>query len=261
MKKTERKTGTKEWAEHRANLYTGCSNRCLYCYAMNQALRFKRIRTRDDWAHMSINNKTWVANVGKKPGRTMFPTTHDITPDTAAFCAGYLKALLMAGNDVVLVSKPHPEAIGIVLREVKGWQAEWQSRLLFRFTITAGDDRLLGYWEPGAPSFVQRMAALMTVYYAGWRTSVSIEPMLDPANVADLVRMMRPWVLEDIWIGKMNQVRQRVKVVTADDTRQVARLIDGQTDEKIIAIVRALKDVKQVRWKDSIQEVIERNRA
>lgn len=255
---TKRKTGTREWSEHSANLFTGCANDCRYCYARADALRFGRIKRREDWREMRFCARVWAARVRKRAGVTMFPTAHDIMPETADACACYLAALLKAGNEVVLVSKPNPTAMKILLARIFSGRGDWHSRLLFRFTIGASDDRLLKYWEPRAPSFAERMHALIMVHGEGWRTSVSMEPLLtdDPRR---LVEMVEPFVTDDIWIGKMNHVRRRVRVMSEEDRDQVRRIELMQTDERIMEIVEELNCNPLVVWKDSIQEVIERN--
>lgn len=37
--------GTKEWASSNINLFYGCANNCMYCYAKKMALRFGRIKS------------------------------------------------------------------------------------------------------------------------------------------------------------------------------------------------------------------------
>jgi hypothetical protein len=43
------KFGVQEWAEHSMNFQTGCEHGCVYCYAREQALRFKWINTWEEW--------------------------------------------------------------------------------------------------------------------------------------------------------------------------------------------------------------------
>jgi len=73
-----------------------------------------------------------------------------------------------------------------------------------------------------------------------------------------LLKDLLPAVNGTIWVGKMNHVRQRVKVTTSRDRRQVQRIEEQQTDQKIMEIVSTFKSIGQIRWKDSIREVMER---
>lgn len=54
----------------------------------------------------------------------------------------------------------------------------------------------------------------------------------------------------------MNQVETRIKVRTDEDHQAVARIKDGQTDEQIREIYRALRDNPKIRWKESVKKVV-----
>ena len=41
------------------------------------------------------------------------------------------------------------------------------------------DDELRAFWEPGAPSFNERLAGLRYTYEAGFETSVSAKPLAE----------------------------------------------------------------------------------
>jgi len=253
--RTERreKTGTREWSQHSANLFTGCSHDCRYCYARAMALRFRKIKTPADWRTMRIRPKERDRTFKRRPGVTMFPTTHDITPETLDACADYLKALLKPGNRVLIVTKPHWECVVPLCIELEPWrdQIEW------RFTIGSMRDEDLSYWEPGAPAYLERFDAANAAIREGYLVSYSIEPIL---NIDRVVALAQTFAFSggEVWIGKMNQVRRRVRIETEEDERRVRAIEEGQTDERIMGVVRALKNVPQVRWKDSIRKVIAR---
>jgi len=44
----KRRTGTREWSQHSANLFLGCEHDCRYCYARCSALRFGRIQSAEE---------------------------------------------------------------------------------------------------------------------------------------------------------------------------------------------------------------------
>jgi len=246
------KTGTREWSEHSANLFTGCSHGCRYCYARADALRFKKILRPEDWRTMKIRPKEQSRVFKRRKGVTMFPTTHDITPETLDACTEYLKRLLAPGNRVLIVTKAHLVCVEHLCKALEPWreQIEW------RFTIGAIRTATLKYWEPGAPGFSERWcAAVLAQTWA--RVSFSIEPILDIGAVVHLAERFADF--GTVWIGKMNQVRRRVAIVTDEDERRVRAIEEGQTDEMIMELVRALKDVPQVRWKDSIRAVMARH--
>src|SRR4030042_4861648 len=106
---TKKISGTKEWSNHSFNCVIGCSHNCRYCFARYNAV--ERFKYTKDWTKEVINwskaNKKHI----KLDGTIMFPTTHDITPNNYQACESALINMLQAGNDVLIVSKPHAECI------------------------------------------------------------------------------------------------------------------------------------------------------
>jgi DNA repair photolyase len=182
----------------------------------------------------------------------MFPTTHDITPEVLPDCLRFLRGLLEPGNRVLIVSKPHVDCIAAICEQLEAHR----SQVLFRFTIGSDDDGILGYWEPGAPTFPERLASLQHAHGLGWETSVSIEPMLDAPNIVRLVDALEPFVTDSIWIGKMNDIGRRVAVETDADRRQVRRIERNQLDGAIRTVYESLRDRPVVKWKESIKDVV-----
>lgn len=256
MTKPRRKTGTREWAARNLNIAKGCSNDCRYCYARHDAVnRFKRIEG-DAWTTMVVDQARVNKGYGKRKNDDdsvydiMFPTAHDITPDILDDCIIVLKKVLAAGNTVLIVSKPH---FGCVVKLLDALN-EWKDQVAFRFTIGADRDEILSVWEPGAPKFEERCASLKYAFENGWVTSVSIEPMLDPANIDRLVVALSPYVTDTLWIGKMNKIRSRCRDVPE---AVLAELEAGFADDKILAMVDRLGGNPKIEWKDSIKLVIE----
>jgi len=129
----------------------------------------------------------------------MFPTSHDITPESWLKCFDVLEKLVKAGNHVLVTTKPRFE----IIRALCEHFAPWKHLIQFRFTITSGYDDKLKYWEPGAPLFGDRMSSLAHALATGYRTSISIEPCLDP-DPRKLVAHLKPFVTGTIWLGPMN---------------------------------------------------------
>ena len=245
-------SGTKEWAAANINCVTGCDHDCRYCYARANALRFARISSPEEWSKPQIRKRDVDKNYGKKKGTVMFPTTHDITPYTLDACLIVLEKLVKAGNNVLIVSKPHTECIQAIREKLK----DYKSQILFRFTIGTYDNTILKYWEPNAPTFIERFDSLAFAHADGFRTSVSCEPMLDGPNIVKLFHMLKPAVSHSIWIGKLNKIRHRVKCETPEDELQISRIEAGQTNERIWEIYSALKDEPLIRWKESFKSVL-----
>jgi len=250
----KRNTGTREWAQSTVNCVTGCSHDCRYCYARHNAVdRFKRVAA-DSWSTMVVRDKDVQKNRGKKQGVIMFPSAHDITPDVLEPCLEVLKKLLDKDNEVLLVSKPHEAVIAEITKRFHSAT----DLLRFRFTIGSPDDTILKFWEPGAPTFEERRRALGIAFEAGFKTSISAEPLIDPDNVKTLWDELIPYVNWEFWIGKMNKANLRVDVSDAETRKMMTPILEGQTDERVMGIYNMFKDEPLVRWKDSYKEVLER---
>lgn len=247
------RTGTKEWSDSSFNIQDGCENDCRYCYAKANAMRFQRT-TVDGW---KTPKRRKVKGVGKRKGRIMFPTTHDITVNNVEACAVALIQMLGAGNEVLIVSKPDPSVIAALCEPLAGYK----DQVTWRFTIGSMFPDVLALWEPRAPTFAERLDALMSTHRANFETSVSIEPMLDtaPIDVIRLVNTLAPFVTDSIWIGRMNNAHARVGINGNTDRMIVTateQLVQAWQDPMVRALHAALKDHSLVRWKDSIKKVL-----
>lgn len=231
---------------------TGCPHDCRYCYARYDAVEKRGELTAEAWRSCRVDETEVERTQPLYPGQVMFPTTHDIVPENLEACLQVIARLLAAGNRVLVVSKPHLACI----EKLCAVLSEHRRQLLLRFTITARAAGLLAYWEPGAPRYGERLASLRLAHGAGFATSVSVEPMLDSADVVAMVAELCPWVSHSIWLGKMNRITQRVPVITEEDRHQVEAIRAGQTDEVIRNIYQSLRENPLVRWKESIKTVV-----
>lgn len=244
-------TGTREWACHNANCCKGCAHGCIYCFARSFAVRFGRMRP-EEWVNEVILDREVRKDRRRLDGTVMFPSTHDITPNNFGACATVLEKLLTAGNRVLIVSKPHLACIQDLCRAL----VPYKTAVLFRFTMGLMAADLRRFWEPHAPDFAERVAGLRAAFEAGYATSVSAEPLLEPWNARGLVETVRPYVTHSIWVGKANQLRQRTAWKLPPDHPEVLRLLGWQTKEKMLEVYGLLKDDPLIRWKDSYKQVL-----
>jgi DNA repair photolyase len=249
--------GTKEWSDFSYNICTGCAHGCLYCYAKAMAGRFNpKVNRPGAWQKQRLNpNQADLgARIGAK-GVVMFPTSHDITPEFLPQALTTIRNLARH-NDVLVVSKPHLTVVTRLCHEL----SELTDKLLFRFTIGALDEALCAFWEPGAPPPQERIQALRHAFEAGFRTSVSIEPMLDARQVTcQLVAAVEPFVTDTIWVGKMQRVQTKPNAHIPGFFKALAKIKAQQADTEIVALVGDLKMNPKVRWKDSIKTVMQRH--
>ncbi|MCE5271555.1 radical SAM protein [bacterium] len=247
--------GTLEWAPHNENFINGCAHDCRYCYSKEMAIRFKR-KTSESWPEEVVNQRKLNSVVKKYKGRVMFPSSHDITPDHLEDALFYLRKLLSAGNDVLLVTKPHFELVESISSDLNSYKTQ----LLFRFTIGSADSDILKFWEPHAPDFDERFNSLIHACDMGFNTSVSIEPMLDKIdNIISLANRLLPYVTDAVWIGKPNFLLRRL-CTNAEDSQEVlnrAKEFDSwYSDSEIHRLFMEFKDHPQIKWKDSIKKVL-----
>jgi DNA repair photolyase len=249
MTKDTKKTGTKEWAETNVNCLKGCEHDCRYCYARANASRFKQIATAEEWRQPQVNQKAVAEKRKKYEGIVMFPSTHDLTPRYMTPCLDVLDKLLVAGNQVLVVTKPHFTVIQRICM-----RRNFKEQIKFRFSIGSCREEILEYWEPGAPTFGERYECLQYAFRQGFSTSVSCEPLLDPFNINGLFRRLEPWVSDTIWFGCMNDIRRRC--VAGTDPERINIIERGQTAEHIRSNYSFLKTEPKVRWKDSYKKVL-----
>jgi len=250
MSKDKLLFGTKEWAPHNFNFMNGCSNDCVYCYAKDMAIRFKR-KTSDSWSDeqpVSLVGKSF----GKKEGAIMIPSSHDITPGNIEVAIQVMDKLVANGNELLLVTKPHFECV----KRIVDLFMENKDQIKFRFTVGSANSEVLKLWEPCAPDFEERLKSLKYAFNAGYSTSISCEPLLDD-QFDVLYEKVSPWVNGSIWVGKMNMASKRVKTNTAGAFPQekVSDLLKTQTDDIIITLFNRYKDNPMIEWKESIKKV------
>ena len=243
------KSGTKEWADHNVNCINGCKNACKYCYGSGIALRFGRISDRSEWENMEIRHEDVNKKHPKYDGRVMFPTSHDIfeDPEYKEACLTVLQNLLKSGNEVLITTKPRLNVIRNIDWKFAGFHKQFQ----FRFTIGSINDDTLKFWEPGAPSYKERMDCLKYAYARGYQTSVSAEPFLDYDPIP-LVRQLMPYVTESLWLGIMTKIP--TKGISDTEKPVYEGIRENYTEENLRSIYKNLKGDSKIRWKDSIQK-------
>ena len=242
--------GTKEWATSNVNILYGCQHDCKYCYA--KAMFPRQGRKIEDWKNPTLRKKK---GYGKRKGRIMFPTTHDLHPDNLDDVLVTLEKLLKPGNDLLIVSKPHFECIRAICDKC----SPYKDHILFRFTIGSADNKRLSLWEPNAPTFEERLQCLKHAYEGGYSTSVSCEPMLDESITA-VINMARLYVTDAIWLGKANFLMERLKMNGYGNDKKMmdiaAMLLISQSDEHIKELYELYKTDPIIKWKESIKKVV-----
>lgn len=245
--------GTQEWASCNANYISGCRHNCKYCYSKAMAIRFGR-KTAASWKNEVVRKSSLNRKFNRVDGTIMFPSSHDIHPDHLAQSLIFLRNILLPGNRVLIVTKPHLECISAICGEYY----QYQDNILFRFTIGSSDSKTLRFWEPGAPDFQERLKSLKYAYEHGFQTSVSCEPMLD-GHIEDVIEKVSPFVTDSIWLGKANSLFRRLKIngeydqETLDKANHLYKL---QSDQRIIDTYLRYRTHPKIKWKESIKKIV-----
>ena len=197
----DRKGKFQDWVKYTVNFCTGCENDCIYCYA-KPGTNFRCKVRKGHWHEMQIDQAKVKMQRKLYDDLVGFPSTHDITPSNINAYLTVLGKLLRAGNEVLIVSKPRLDCI----KQICDAGRFFKDKILFRFTIGAKDDEILSFWEPNAPKYQERKVCLAYARNRGFRTSVSMEPMLDTPNIEALIKDLDPLVGKDIWLGTMNHL-------------------------------------------------------
>jgi len=243
-----KKTGTREWSDHSVNCVKGCAHGCLYCYA--RAFRFNPKRGLA-W----LDEEMYVPKIQKHDGVVMFPTRHDFTPRTIEHCLAVLSQLMIAGNNVLVVTKAGLETAKRVAQVLELFPAS-QSEV--RFTLSHSRRATGDFWEPHAPPVSDRIDGMTFAYCRGLRTSVSCEPWLDSKDdLVELVNALEHLVSETMWIGHANNLKERTAWCMSEKvTETMLALQEMQTPEAARAVYGALKDNPKIRWKDSYRAML-----
>lgn len=252
---TKPATGTREWSEHSVNWQLGCSNGCLYCYAREQALRFKRIKTPEEWTIERLYDAPKRATLHyTRSGVTMCPTQHDITPANLDASIEILTRLATKKNRLLIVSKPRKECIQALTDALK----DFKDRVEFRFSIGCLDEGLRKVWEPGASTIDERLVCVGIARRAGFEVSVSCEPLLESWRVERLIVELKACGCGEIWIGCMNKLRARVGWAEGDDVvaHAATQVALWQRPQKMREVFEAVRCVPGIRFKDSYRKIL-----
>lgn len=253
MIKEKRVFGTAEWATVNANFINGCFHDCKYCYSKEMAIRFKR-KSPDNWKEEYVNFKSLNVKFRKYDGYVMFPSSHDITPENSDLSVQFIGNILKAGNNVLIVTKPH---FGVIEKICKKFSQN-KENILFRFTIGSADSKILKFWEPNAPSFEERFESLKFAFENGFKTSVSCEPILD-IETHELINLVIQYVTDAIWIGKPNFLLRRLKMNGITDLETIEKageLVSLQSDKWIFELYKNHKGNPKIKWKESIKKIV-----
>jgi len=180
----------------------------------------------------------------------MFPSTHDLYFENIGETLIVLGKLLEAKNEVLVVTKPDLNTIRMICHEFEFYR----DQILFRFTIGSMSSEILAMWEPHAPDYEERLAALKYAYDKKFKTSISIEPYLD-LRTNLLIEAIEPYVTDTIWIGLMNYQNMPYEGKQLYKKCNYVNLYSEQTVRKYLPEWKEAAQGK-LRLKDSIKNLL-----
>ena len=261
--------GTQEWVDISVNTHYFCPYKCKYCYAYGLIKkRGKRWKISEESLEKEefILRYNWkkAINPLKLPFVVMYPSMHDLIYEGMNEHLWYIKNRLIPLKDatILLVSKGDFR----VIKEMSSELAEYKSKIIWRLTITTNDQKELSdFFESNAPPYNERIKSLKYLEEKGFRTSISIEPLLPPKNKEmpfgeiEFVNSLSKITNGDIWIGLMNHIpkkRYNGRDITELESKHFSRIENFYDIEWIEKMVHTYYKNKQIYWKDSIKKIM-----
>ena len=174
------KTGV-EYGDYTMNHVLGCSHGCKYpCYAFLMAKRFGKVKDYTEWLEPYLVSNTLELLKKEIPKLNSKIESVQLCFTTDPFMLGYpdiqemslaaMKLLNSHGIKCTALTK------GLLPRELVGLSKENE----YGITFISLDEEYREKTEPGASSYVERLAALKYLHDNGCKTWVSIEPYPTP---------------------------------------------------------------------------------
>ena len=198
----------REYSELAANLYTGCSHACKYCYC--PSIMRKSLEEWSKTPHARTNvlksfeRDCINADEEKRNKELLFSFMSDCyQSEESAFLTR--QALLIAEKynftKVNILTKAGFRTVKDfdIFQRNKGWK--------FGSTIIMRNEELREEWEPGAPSIQSRYEAVKEAHKLGIYTWVSIEPVVNTIESLNVIEDLFDYV--DYWkVGKLNHMKE-----------------------------------------------------
>ena len=170
-----------EYGDYTMNHVLGCSHGCKYpCYAYLLKKRFGQVKTYEEWCCPFLVSNTLelldkeIPRLKDKIQSVQLCFTTDPFmqgyPEVSAMSMAAIRKLNEAGIKCTALTK------GLLPIELANFSPENE----YGVTLISLNEEYREKMEPGAASYIERLAALRALHDAGCRTWVSIEPYPTP---------------------------------------------------------------------------------
>jgi len=193
----------REYSPLAVNFYNGCDHGCVYCYA--PSLQFK---SRADY--LKVTPRAGLLEALEKAAKKYQGSQKQVlfnfmgdpycqANDKYGLTREALKIMLKYRIPVSILTKGGVR----VFRDID-IIGQFGDSIMVGQTITTLNPNTSWEWEPGAPTSLERIAALRGLKNAGVRTWASFEPVIDTCHA--LAAMERSLEAVDVYkVGKMNR--------------------------------------------------------
>lgn len=194
-----------------------CSHDCSYCFIKAMRHRFKQDPT------LRLDQKELKANLGK--GRFVFAgsSTDMFAPDVPeAWIIAVLDHLYdYPDNEYMLQSKNPARFLEFV--DHKLYQ-DWKEKLILCTTIESNKEYP---YESKAPSITERVKAMRTLSALGFRTMITVEPIMDFSDAATFAALLDSIHPEQVNIGASTS--KTVKLIEPVKAKVIALIVELET--------------------------------
>ncbi|MFO7554642.1 MAG: radical SAM protein [Desulfobacterales bacterium] len=195
----------REYSELACNLYRGCTHGCRYCYAP------ACMRTTGEKWHAEAEPRKDILRLLEKDVRRLQGDSRSIL-----FCflsdpyqpLERSERLTRQALEIVsrhgLNNQVLTKGCADLILEDLGLMKTACTQL--GITLCFADDATRKEWEPNASTIEDRLNVLKTAYKEGIFTWVSLEPVINPDQALEVIRMSHPYV--NFWkVGKLNHMK------------------------------------------------------
>ena len=189
----------REYRELACNLYTGCGHKCIYCYAPNVLRRKREVFNEQTAPRKNILDKLrkdaekYAASGETK--QVLFCFTSDPYQPEHPITRDALSIIKYNGLSFCVLTKGGSRALEDI--------DLYDDGDTFASSLTTLSDGESILWEPKAALPSDRIETLKTFHDAGINTWVSLEPVLDPETVYEIIRKTHSFV-DEFKVGVLN---------------------------------------------------------
>ena len=197
----------REYSPKALNIYLSCTHGCEYCYAPGCRHQTREQYFAKPYPRKDIAKKLWKELDQDSPNeQVLLSFIGDVyceTYDDNRATRDCLEALYAHSVPVAILTKGGYRCLkDLVMFERFG------GHIMVGTTLTFDNPRDSFYWEPGAANPYERIDTLNRLHDCGIRTFASFEPVIDPKQSLNLMRVTAEEGCVDVYkVGKLNNYK------------------------------------------------------